>query len=80
MLLLRGAAAESTIARLLCARNDVTWHEGPAGAADLFDGAEVGDVIATEDGLIAVGVPLMGSVSYRLPPCGTHLTGPAGGW
>ena len=60
VLLLRGAAAESTIATLLCARDGVTWHEGPAGAADLFDGAEVGDVIATEDGLIAVGVPLHG--------------------
>ena len=55
MLLPRGSEGETTIATLYTPTDGVTWQEGPAGAADLFDSAEVGDVIATKDGLIAVG-------------------------
>ncbi len=55
VLLQRGSEGESTIATLYTAIDGVTWQEGPAGAADLFDSAEVGDVIDTKDGLIAVG-------------------------
>jgi hypothetical protein len=55
VLLQLGAEAESTIASLFTTTEGATWEEVPAGSADLFDSSGVADVLATDNGLIAVG-------------------------
>lgn len=55
VLLQLGSEAESTIATLFTTNDGVTWEEAPAASAALFDSSGVGDVLATDEGLIAVG-------------------------
>ena len=74
VLLQRGAQVETTIASLFTTTDGITWEEGPAGAADLFDSTEVGDVVATDEGLIAVGASPWG----QFVPTAAVWTSPIG--
>jgi hypothetical protein len=55
VLLQLGAEAESTIASLFTTTDGAIWEEVPAGSADLFGSSGVADVLAADNGLIAVG-------------------------
>lgn len=55
VLLRHGSLNESTIATLFTTTDGTNWREGPAGSASLFDNSGLGDVLAVEERLIAVG-------------------------
>ena len=61
VLVSRMSLAESTKASMYTTTDGVTWTSAPAAAAAIFDNAEVDSVIATSDGLLAVGASPGGS-------------------
>ncbi|WP_024286643.1 hypothetical protein [Cellulomonas sp. KRMCY2] len=55
VLVSRASLAESTVASLYSTTDGAVWIKAPDSAAALFDDAGVADVVATADGLLAVG-------------------------
>jgi hypothetical protein len=55
VLVSQASVNETRVATLLTTTNGTDWSEGPAESAALFESSDVGDVLATGSGLLAVG-------------------------